>query len=320
MLKIKKIYKLVSNFFFDFFSFGIWISVTNALWPLFFKLPRSISEKIMQKKHKSVFLYINKIIGTSLKNFYPLCDVVENKNDAPIWFCWLQGVDAMPDAVKICYNAILRNSNGHPVNLITGQNYIDYCSIPNYIVKLHESNKILPAHFADVLRTCLLYEKGGAWVDATLLISKPLPNECFTSRFYSCKTVNQGLYVSEYMWSNFFLCAPAHSPLFAFVRTCFFEYLKKQKRFVDYFMMDYFIKLGMENHSVICEDIKQLVYNNPQVHSLSKLLNTTCSEDDFKDFFNQETYVFKLFKYAKIKKQESSSKTFFEHLQSMYLI
>lgn len=320
MCKIKKIHKRVSNFFFDLFHFGLWIAVTNALWPLIFKLPRDVGEKIMQKKHKSVFLYINKIIGSSLKDFYPLCDEVEYKNDAPIWFCWLQGEVAMPDAVKICYKAIQRNSNGHSVNLITNQNYFDYCSIPDYIVKLHKNNKILPAHFADILRTCLLYEHGGVWVDATLLITKPLPKECFSSNFYSCKLVNQGLYVSEFKWSNFFLCSPAHSPLFAFVRICFFEYLKKQNRFVDYFMMDYFMKLGMNTSSIICNDVERLAYNNPQVHSLSKLLNTKCSEKEFMNFFKQETYAFKLLKFVKVKKNADSSKTFFDYLQSLYLI
>ena len=320
MYKIKRTCKHILNFFFDLFHFGVWIAVTNALWPLFFKLPRSIGEKIIQKKHKSVFLYINKTIGSLIKDFFPLCDVVENKNDAPIWFCWLQGEDAMPDIVKICYNAIQRNSNGHSVNLITNQNYFDYCLIPDYIVKLHKSNKILPAHFADILRTCLLYEHGGVWVDATLLVTRPLPKECFSSRFYSCRMVNHGLYVSEYMWSNFFLCAPAYSPLFGFVRKCFFEYLKKQNRFVDYFMMDYFMKLGIDTFPEIRDDVEQLDYNNLQVHSLSKLLNTICSEEKFKEFFKQETYVFKLFKFVKMKKKENSSKTYFEHLKSLYQV
>lgn len=48
------------------------------------------------------------------------CDSCENIDaTSPIWVCWWQGKENMPDIVKACYNSIQKHACNHPVILIT---------------------------------------------------------------------------------------------------------------------------------------------------------------------------------------------------------
>ena len=45
---------------------------------------------------------------------------------APIWVCWWQGEEQMPELVKQCYKLLKRYSGRHPVKLLTKDNYQKY--------------------------------------------------------------------------------------------------------------------------------------------------------------------------------------------------
>lgn len=52
------------------------------------------------------------------------CDPNENIGaTSPIWVCWWQGEEQMPDIVKACYHSIQKHACTHPVILITSENY-----------------------------------------------------------------------------------------------------------------------------------------------------------------------------------------------------
>lgn len=316
---MSKIFKRLKSFLSDAKLFGLTIALTNMLWPLITKLPGRLGQKIMDIKHREVFSYIDEIIGDSIHSFVPANDVVFESENAPVWVCWLQGEGDMPELVKLCLAALRRNAGLHPVIVVSLQNFREFCTVPDYILNNYEEGKIIHAHFADIIRTCLLYEKGGAWIDATLLTTRELPEELFESRFYSCKTENKGLYVTEYRWSNFFLCAPAHTPMYEFVRMCFFEYLYRQSAFVDYFMMDYFMALGYNLNSLIRQDVDKLPYNNENIHSLYSRINNSCTPVELDHFFNQETCFFKLSWKCKYLELANGSPTYYKLLKQKYL-
>ena len=50
----------------------------------------------------------------------------------------------------------------------------NYCYIPKHIIDKYKNGIIKSAHFADIIRTCLLYENGGLWIDATIFVKKDL--------------------------------------------------------------------------------------------------------------------------------------------------
>lgn len=126
----------------------------------------------------------------------------EKKN---IWVCWWQGERNMPEMVKKCFGSIIKHSNGHPVKLITFDNYKDYVSIDERIVEKVKNGKFKLAHLADLVRLKLLEQYGGLWLDSTMLLTANI-NESFFQNFFSVKSrpVDNDS-VSEYRWCSFVL-------------------------------------------------------------------------------------------------------------------
>lgn len=289
-MKIKKI----NIFIKELKAFGIYIAITNLLWPYIVKMPHSIALEIMKRKHQMVFKYLKDIC---LRNEnYSSNTETSNKVSflsEPIWVCWLQGEDKMPLLCKSCLESLKKHSGDHPVVFITETNFSDYCYIPSYIIEKYRTGVIRPAHFADIIRTCLLYEHGGLWIDSTIFVTRNLPEEIFKSQYFSIKYPNTGYYITECKWSNFFLAAKPKSEWYAFVRNCFFLYLKYNNLFVDYFMMDYIMKWAYENNLKIKKDVDSIPYNNNNILSLSQNLSAVIDERS-RQIIDGETYLFKL--------------------------
>lgn len=99
------------------------------------------------------------------------CNSCENIDaTSPIWVCWWQGKENMPDIVKACYNSIQKHACNHPVILITEENFRNYIDMPEYIINKQKEGYIDITHFSDILRMMLLTKHGGIWMDSTLLI------------------------------------------------------------------------------------------------------------------------------------------------------
>ena len=77
--------------------FGFFIAITNMLWPLIAKLPECIGHSIMEKKHVAVFRFIRKIVGDNIPIDLNECEIKHNFPSPPIWVCWLQGEELMPE-------------------------------------------------------------------------------------------------------------------------------------------------------------------------------------------------------------------------------
>lgn len=292
MNKVKKLVSRLSCCWADCINFGFTIAVSSLIWPFLRFFPKVFSQWLMQKKHTKVINYLSAKYKNIIHDFHFEQESASDYSGA-IWFCWLQGERKMPATVQTCLKALKHHANGHPIIIISLDNYFKYISLPNYIIDRYETGKIGNAHFADIIRTCLLYEHGGTWIDSTILITKDLPNEIFLSPFYSCKFENDLLFITQCKWSNFFLCSQKGSAVFAFTRMLFFEYIKNESRFIDYFLMDYIMYLGYITHSEIRNSIDQLHTNNVNIHMLSPIINNSFNPLKWQELI-QDTYLFKL--------------------------
>ena len=90
-------------------------------------------------------------------------------NNDTIWFCWLQGIEEAPLLVKRCLESLRKNIPDKKVIVIDGNNLGEYVNMPDYIMDKWQRGIIGNAHFSDLLRLELLIEKGGYWIDATVL-------------------------------------------------------------------------------------------------------------------------------------------------------
>lgn len=315
---MNKITQRIKTFISELPEFGFFIAITNMLWSLIAKLPKSIGHAVMKKKHESVLRFIRKILGNDIQSDNKECEVKHDFPSSPIWVCWLQGEELMPDLCKTCMESLRKHAGNHPVIIITANNFMDYCYIPQYIISKYQQGTIKPAHFADIIRTCLLYENGGLWIDATIFVKKALPEEIFESQYYSIKFPNTGYYITECKWSNYFLSAKPHSKWYDYVRKCFFAYLQKESLFVDYFLMDYLMRLAYDTDEQIRKDVEMIPFNNEDVLYASRLLSLPVDEEK-KSVLDGSTYLFKLSWRLKPQEQVDGKQTVWSYLKQLYL-
>ena len=109
------------------------------------EIPRVLSKFKTQKDY-----YIPALLGFQRRLNKKIIEKYQNihtedniNGDYLIWTSWWQGYDNMPDIIRKCHDSLLRNCNGHKVILITKDNYADYVTIPDKIVKKMRSGIIM---------------------------------------------------------------------------------------------------------------------------------------------------------------------------------
>ena len=226
-----------------------------------------------QRKHFFVKKYLLKNYGGIIEEFKqkPLVFQTPTGGAYPVWVCWWQGEEKMPPLVKSCYASLQKYAAGHPITLITQKNFREYTELPDYILEKLEQGKITLTHLSDILRMNLLRRYGGLWLDATILLTAPLPD--FNAPLFSIKRRPSGQNVSRGRWAAYLWQMSRGNLLAEFLDTIFLEYWGKENDLVAYFLIDYCIALAYENIPVIREMLDNIPRNNPQIYTLGKLLD-----------------------------------------------
>lgn len=175
----------------------------------------------------------------------------ENKkksfNSDTIWFCWLQGLDNAPEIVKVCYEALKKNTERKNIILIDESNYSEYIQMPDYILEKVNKGIISKAHFSDLIRLELLIKYGGYWIDSTVL--------CTDDRLFSLIDENELFMYSFYYFgfnpeimelNNWFIYSTTNNNILALVREMLYMYWKDYNRAVDYFVFHLFLTIATE--------------------------------------------------------------------------
>lgn len=193
----------------------------------------------------------------------------QTKDDAlfPVWVCWWQGEENMPKMVQMCYRSLRDNANGHPVHLITKENYKDYVTFPDHILRKFNAGVISITHLSDILRVSLIYEYGGMWIDATILLTAPLPLK-IDYRVFSIKHAKRKPHISNYRWTTFFWYGERGNILFHFVRAFYYAYWEKENKVIDYLLMDYIFAIAYDSVPAIALIIDSIPFNNPRHNDL----------------------------------------------------
>lgn len=239
----------------------------------------------------------------------------EISEDTPIWTCWIQGTDSMPEIIRICHSSLLKHAGKHPVHLITLENYKEYINIPDYVLKKLSDGNISFAHFSDVLRVALLARYGGLWLDATIFVTRdigaiPMP-------FFSMKQLPMdNKHVSMYRWTSFCLGGVPDLPLFVYLRDVLLYYWKVSDTILEYLMFDSIIAAAYEKKRDVKNLIDNVPYNNPQLYELSYVMNRAFDSSLF-DKILSETYFHKLtWKADFVKVDEKGEQTFYGYLSA----
>ena len=305
--KIAILEKRLLDFYYKSRYYSIAFAFWDLVWWICFYLRPPLSWKLSTYaiKQKTAWLdhYIEKRYQTIIQSFEQLSKetIGVNKGCRRIWVFWGQGEDQMPVLVRACYKQLI-SLNGDVV-LVTKENVHDYVDIPAAIYQKVESGKLTWANFSDIVRTTLLAQHGGLWLDATVWITRPFPFDDFkTMPFYS---VNGKVPVNnksvrfwtsfEWNWSSWAMLAnEPGSLLFQFVSQMMQAIAVKELYWLDYVLQDYLIFYACRKFPQIGKDMTacdEIEFKNRG--KLSSLMNSPYKDDEYKRLITTD-YIFKL--------------------------
>ncbi|MBM6744339.1 hypothetical protein H6A32_08465 [Drancourtella massiliensis] len=197
-------------------------------------------------------------------------------DNAPIWIFWWQGIEAAPEIVKLCINSIRINCGKHPVYILDKANFNQYISISDIIQNKMINGKISITHFSDILRMSILYEKGGIWIDSTVLLQGSIDklNICRNSFFTIKHGLGEQYHVCKGLWSTFFLaCTPRH-PFLGGIKDILISYAEQEKVFICYLLIDCIMAVLYEDIPEVKTLIDTVPKTNEGVFKLESVLSS----------------------------------------------
>ena len=190
---------------------------------------------------------LNQRASASALNLLNQRSDLNSPSGAPIWFCWLQGMENAPELVKTCLRSLRENVDAE-IKVLDERNYGEYVELPEYIVRKYRKGIIPPALFSDMLRLELLIRYGGTWIDSTVWTSpkvgakdskcwqawqKIQESELFIYRYFNREGRVEGM-------SNWFIHAEAGNALLKDVRDMLYAYWHDYNCTVEYYIFHLF--------------------------------------------------------------------------------
>ena len=239
--------------------------------------------------------------------------------NSPIWTCWWQGEECMPDIVKACYNAMKLHGDRHPVILITKDNYKTYIDIPDYILDKQEKGIIDLTHFSDILRAMILSKHGGIWMDSTLLLPhKHIDDFIFpNASFWSCHHHPIYYNISQGGWVSFFWACGKSNILASFIADMHLAYWKHHDKLIDYLLLDYTFAIGRKYVPAIYEMIENVPIT--EMGPLGKYLNDEFTEDRWQEFCSRYNFHKVTYKIPLQSQTSEGKKTMYGHIIDSFL-
>ena len=230
----------------------------------------------------------------NLLNITPVPQKTLQEYENPLWVCWFQGYEKAPLLVRNCIDNIKKQAGSHNVIVLDEKNMLDYANIPDYIIKKYREGIITKQNFSDILRFALLSQQGGAWIDSTIWLTKPLAEELFKMDVYSIKNNKGNKYnIANRRWTAYFWICKKNSYFAQKVFQFFCEYWKNNSSLVDYFLIDHIIAFLYDNDSAIKDVLNKIPENNIHVTDLQKELLQPYNEEKLSKI-RENTSIFKL--------------------------
>lgn len=260
---------------------------------------------MMGQKHRMLYYKSLK------KKYYNLCTsernwekAHKNNNSDIIWICWMQGMDNAPELVKRCFESVKKAFPDKQLIVIDETNVFDYVTLPEYIIDKWKKNIIGMAQFTDLVRLELLINRGGIWIDSTVLVTdgqliRKLEDEplfCYSFYYFGFNPEIMEL-------NNWLISSCTNNNILCLIRSLLHAYWKDYDRAVDYFIFQLFATMAVEFYedeykkmpivsqadahilaTYIFDEFDQLKYDALKcatgVHKLSTRFDPNCMENE----------------------------------------
>ena len=175
--------------------------------------------------------YLHKYIDYAVKKSFETKEINEPYR---IWQYWEQGLENAPEIVQACLDSVVKYNPNIERVIISPKNVRKYVNIPEFIYKLKEKGIIKLAQFSDILRTYLLIEHGGCWIDATVLLTAPLPQYITNADLFVFKA-NEKSDLDGLNMASYFISAKPNNKILCQCQNFFEKYWKENNFLVNYF-------------------------------------------------------------------------------------
>ena len=145
---------------------------------------RKLREQKILRTHKRVAGICERLIEDYEANpvHYEFAQKKVFPSDRIIWQYWAQGYEQLPKVVSECLASVDRFASAYTIIRLSDENLDEYLDIPKFIQD--KRHLMTTAHFSDLLRLMLLKTYGGIWMDATILLTGPIPQEYVDQDFF----------------------------------------------------------------------------------------------------------------------------------------
>lgn len=267
-------------------------------WALLMKKPNDQLDAIAMRKHEWVLRYMEKACAQTIDRYRNM-PAPENLNtpneEIKVWSMWWQGEEQADKLFRMCIDSARRHT-GREVITLDKDNYRQYFTIPDHILRKHEEGKIALQHICDLMVMSILAAEGGVFTGATVWWSQDVDEDFLRTPFYVCRAVTQRkINMSRSRWVGYFLAGNKEFPLFSFVRDCLHEYWENCDKAVDYLMMDYIFELAYRNIPCVRQTIDGLPEKNNMLRNeLINDLATPYDAEAFSKYTQGDTFLYKL--------------------------
>lgn len=207
--------------------------IRNILKKIYSRIPKSIKhqELSMENRRYNIMLKLKK----KYSKFIQKDIVCDTENSDYVFTCWLQGEENAPELVKKCIESMRKHFKDKNLVVITNDNLKDYTNLPDFIIEKWKKGIISNTHFSDILRTNLLINNGGLWLDSTVLCTGNLDK-------YIDKDTDFFVYKNEHRncdslcLSSWLIYSKKNHPLLVNVQNLIFKYWEKKNKLIEYFL------------------------------------------------------------------------------------
>lgn len=293
------------------YNFFIKVLEKVLIWITFGK-KRILPDYIYDGYHKVVKKRILNDLPSSMFNF-------DNKrilsNPKPINIVWVMWYDKKNMSYMVKKNIeFMRTRLNKKVILLTKDNIKNYIDIPKSILLELDSHNIPIQAFADYVRTKLLYQYGGLWLDSTIFVadSKNTVNDLDIEQtpLITIKGITdfRNKFIAKGRWTVYFLGGKQGQDFFFFVNKGLEYYLSNGISLPDYFLMDYLFDIAYERNIGGFRTFNDLLpNNNNDAEKLSMIANKEFEKETY-DQILKKTSFFKMASWKKFVKETSSGK------------
>ncbi len=185
-------------------------------------------KKMILKQHRKVadfwFPIIEAYYHGEIEK-YPLKPEKNLGTQKIIWQYWGQGLDGdeLPEIIRLCFESVDKYKQDYQVIRLTDTTLSDYLDLPDFVLEKRNNRQFTRTFFSDLLRLALLATYGGVWLDATVLLTGPFPEEYKNADFFMFqrsdeerdKSYWENVYAYYFGWDPAFKVRMLSSVIFA---------------------------------------------------------------------------------------------------------